>query len=987
MTQTESDKAIRYIQSLDYARSSAQWHDVPELARKVEKHAPKRKTLALVARTEASIPTTDESNLNTFIQPLETAIASANSPLEDIFQATVCLGWVHWLSQNYQAAADLLAKDFTQTLSGVKSQWVLVCISKQAFIRGFSLEKLGHPVKAAQVYQEAILLISTLATSSSLSSKPIEYRLWTERLLCRTVACTLKNTTPVSPDGFERILLVFHLWTSLFVFHHASHSPEFQLGLDAEFARWDMWMAYYSTLSQVLRNDYIYAPQYAESKPQILATSDSLSDEDYITSRLKQRTELKTVEARIESRLLEETSFPKATNRNDRVEKWADAVMENWKVLCGPDWHDEELGAGGKNAIATGVLDILYRAATKTFHSTQILRHLFTVHAYLAEFDLAVKALDSYLELVTRAKARSIKTGDPDYSLDRNDNVLSTMAEAITVLCKFGQRKDAQKARDVASKLKLWIDESEFDSGISETPAVNGATTSLLDKSVSAATIARSYHALGMVEAYWARLTYEVTTRSQHHSKALEYFRQATHRKYGNSKNLSYLYSLALLLARMRDITGALKVTKVALAEGSSQAGDDDSYDTERKLINFWHLFTLLLSARTDLLNAAKASTAAFEQFEDSNLLFGQQLYRSEHLNETEKNHTPALIDVMGTAEKIGILQVKMTQVALLEALEGPDQAVDASPDLLEMYVRLFGHEAGQVSLKKPNFAQKPPKTRLGTIKASLKRAVSRKGHRETLEPVKLPVRPQTAVASGTGPVIQVTDLSKAPASRGTTTANGTNGVTKPSRSAEDKHKVRRSKSMNKLSQSSSMKEGQESQRTGSQGSTQPNGSENFGFFDKGPSRSSIISSVRPSTAGSVVSRTSSFSTIRGSRHRKRDSRVSMQTIESDPGVETEKSLSTSLYYVPESVDKRHRTSTLIGLWLFISGMYCRSGLFDDSKDALDEAEQLVRSLELEKSKITSSAKGFSEAGWGGGKSVDELMSDVLSQVRILLTV
>src|ERR1700761_8020116 len=86
-----------------------------------------------------------------------------------------------------------------------------------------------------------------------------------------------------------------------------------------------------------------------------------------------------------------------------------------------------------------------------------------------------------------------------------------------------------------------------------------------------------------------------------------------------------------------------------------------------------WHLFTLLLSSRTDFLNAAKASTAAFEQFQDIGILFGQQEYRSEHLNETEKMSppSPALIDTMGTMEKVGILQVKITQVALLEALEG----------------------------------------------------------------------------------------------------------------------------------------------------------------------------------------------------------------------------------------------------------------------------------------------------------------------------
>ena len=39
----ESDKAQRYLQLLDEARCAGRWSDVPELCRKVDKHAPHRK--------------------------------------------------------------------------------------------------------------------------------------------------------------------------------------------------------------------------------------------------------------------------------------------------------------------------------------------------------------------------------------------------------------------------------------------------------------------------------------------------------------------------------------------------------------------------------------------------------------------------------------------------------------------------------------------------------------------------------------------------------------------------------------------------------------------------------------------------------------------------------------------------------------------------------------------------------------------------------
>jgi hypothetical protein len=40
---TESEKASRYISQLDEARCAGRWKDVPELCRKVEKHAPHRR--------------------------------------------------------------------------------------------------------------------------------------------------------------------------------------------------------------------------------------------------------------------------------------------------------------------------------------------------------------------------------------------------------------------------------------------------------------------------------------------------------------------------------------------------------------------------------------------------------------------------------------------------------------------------------------------------------------------------------------------------------------------------------------------------------------------------------------------------------------------------------------------------------------------------------------------------------------------------------
>jgi cargo-transport protein YPP1 len=167
----ESEKALRYISQLDSARCQGAWEQVPELARKVEKHAPHRKSnpiptllfyqfnsvescancpqvLVLAARSEATVASVEASSpfetsaLPSLIVPLLNAINSDQPHGDDKFQATICVGWIHWVSGEPQLAAARLPKDAAEALedaSGegcLSSQWVQVCASKCAYIKG-----------------------------------------------------------------------------------------------------------------------------------------------------------------------------------------------------------------------------------------------------------------------------------------------------------------------------------------------------------------------------------------------------------------------------------------------------------------------------------------------------------------------------------------------------------------------------------------------------------------------------------------------------------------------------------------------------------------------------------------------------------------------------------------------------------------------------------------------------------------------------------
>jgi len=81
--------------------------------------------------------------------------------------------------------------------------------------------------------------------------------------------------------------------------------------------------------------------------------ADQTSTDD-ASRHLQQSTEIRRIEAIYETELLRTTRFPKAHESNAIIEDWVEQVVRNWEVLCGPKWHDEELGEGGRNAVGRG---------------------------------------------------------------------------------------------------------------------------------------------------------------------------------------------------------------------------------------------------------------------------------------------------------------------------------------------------------------------------------------------------------------------------------------------------------------------------------------------------------------------------------------------------------------------------------------------------------------------------------------------------------
>ncbi|CAI6333476.1 unnamed protein product [Periconia digitata] len=993
----ESDKALRYISQLDDARCAGRWQDVPELCRKIEKHAPHRRCLTLTARSEAQIaahstqrPSTASSTASSALAKLIPSLQSAQEEesdwVQDAFQATVCLGWLHYVLEEPGLAIASLPGDlktvFSQLQETSASSWTRVCMVKGAFLKGSSQEKTGLTENAIQSYRSVLSLLSSTQPTAGTP----QFKLWTEHLLVRL--CHLSDQTADTREyiGPSEALQAFRLWATYWDNTAKTHSTE---GANAARQRRFAWKAYYDTLSDILRRGLPYEPEPT------ISNEYSEKSSGHTNTRLRQRAELKKVETIYESLLLKETEFPKASDTNHEIVSWADSVMDNWRFLCGAAWSNADLGAGGKEAVGRGVLDILYRAATKTFHSTQLLRNLFTVHASLADFDLAFKAYDAYVEIITRGKDRAEKTGEEDVAVDDDNTVLMISAEAIRLLCRYGSMKEAEKAVQIGHQIEKWLEQSEHI--VSSTSEAGSARSTKIP--VEPRALAMAYAAIGISQAQWARFTYEADARAGIQAKAELYLRRSLDPNLKESNNIEVLYALALVLAEKREIQAAIKVVKHTLSDETKQktsetidgailVGQAVDFGRERKLIPVWHLLALLLSAREGDFGAAqKSCEAAFEQFGDPSVLFGKDddsSYRSEHLKDIDgNNHTNSgIIDQMESFEKIGVLQVKMTQLSLLEEIDGVSTAVDGCDELLALHARLFGDTSAETVVPPPAETLMPPKTAGGGIRNSIFRGrgsvrgapnANQAGSSTAGNSRSSIVAPQPTAA----PAIQITDEDS---------NNHHLHLLHHHKNSDSQSGVQRSPSkLRKRSANSLRKKSPVDSEPAPEVPQLPEGisngtaAQNSGVAQDHARQRSASGSVHRSLDNSDrplrsiphnMSPNSQPPPSGYTQHPlKQDTRLPMpfwnaEHILSDP-------------YFSRIQSRRQKITLLVSIWIFISGLYSRAGMLGEAQDATKEAFKLVETFESEVAQESSTSKAFAEQGWGGGKSVEELWGDV----------
>lgn len=838
-------------------------------------------------------------------------------------------------------------------------------------------------VEALAVFQFAIPPLST--TWSNQDARK-ELRYWSELFL--TEYCMLfTNCRERGETSLEDMnaLASFRSWARYWEDSKGAPLPG-GYGFRGSVPRRRIWCEYYTALSTILQLDLPYPTAFLQ-----------LNNNEY-SARGQLRVELKKVESAYEALLLNETEFPKANEEREEIEMFVKVLMRNWAILSGRGWREQDLSHGGRDAFSRAVLDTLYRAAMKTFHSTAVLRHLFTVHLAVSEFDLALKAFDSYLEIVKKGIARVEKTGHPEPSLDDDATALETICLCISALCRYGGRHAAEKARDLGTDLEHWLTKiapPQQNGGMEPVKEEADRTPAARDE-VPQRILALAWQSIGLAQAQWAHVTYDSSSRTEIQKKAVRALRMSLSPDFGGSADVRGVFALGLLLAEQRELTTAIEIVKTALL--TKEGGGDrlvlhnGPFWRERSLIPLWHLLSLLLSARQEYALAARTCECAFEQFRDPVVLFGRQnLYQSDHLNEaeaeTEKDASRGVVDEMDDFEKESILEVKMTQLAIVEIVEGPRVAVNATLELLSLFSRLFGSLQTKPTLAPPE-TRNPPKTS-GTFRtitggifgSRSSRASARQASiivddekLQTIEsqPQTLQTTANTVTTGPAAPTIQVTQENGSPASaqrRRKSASFSKRSESAPRNSIRKRDSSgsrRRAVSTGPLAHIPTVVDGEPFFTP--LGDATGGGTDFFTFASK---RNPLS---RPSSAAAPgLTRVDSDYTI--TQPRTPDmAGITMEGMEPAGAV-------LPVIQFPKENEKRRRSAILIKVWLMIAGFYRRAGMFEDAKGGITEAQKLVQVLEAEIGRDASGSLTLRDPGWAGKKSVEELWGDVYTEV------
>jgi len=279
---------------------------------------------------------------------------------EDAFQANACLHEIYFMRGEWKTiVGDLDTDVWQQVAQHTKNPLDIspntrVAILKNRYFLGVAQEQLNNYPAAASAYQSALKAVQNVSNEVATAS---EYRVWAERILGRICLLHTQQGDPSTLNQVNLALSAFRSWSRFWDQTSPTRSAPTTSTLQAQFdvSRKGVWSRYYNLLSSVLASRLVYS---SSSSTLVTMPDENMTPEDLARVRLQQRSEIKRVETTYETLLLQDTRFPKASQANDEVERWAQQAVDNWRIFCGPRWREVDLGDGGKTAVGRNMLDV-----------------------------------------------------------------------------------------------------------------------------------------------------------------------------------------------------------------------------------------------------------------------------------------------------------------------------------------------------------------------------------------------------------------------------------------------------------------------------------------------------------------------------------------------------------------------------------------------------------------------------------------------------
>ncbi|THH16080.1 hypothetical protein EW146_g4495 [Bondarzewia mesenterica] len=592
--------------------------------------------------------------------------------------------------------------DTSSTMADVQDgkAWAAIEIFRSVCLQGMAHEKLfpSDKRKALSIYIAAVLLLPNLESDVSRTSPA--------------------NPAPTSGTGQGRLMFVSFtryrelwrwierlLWRAIIV-----ASQSFALGGSEEGKLWSLFTHYQtcsahwpptfrtehrSTIS-VLHLRALILRSQLPGLPPIPSSAPSKSHDPSETSMWLPHARRIVREYR--DVLTVSTRFPKAGERNTKVEEFIDLCVAVWDA------------SGGAGEHAGWVIDILWWATRLTFNSYRVFRHMTRVSGVAGDTSLAKRTLRLYTQVVSKA----LETGE-DSNADTDVNWVETLVWGARMLCRVALQKDsgkdeegiedAKEAGELIAKAKARLDEEnlELKASVKLAEGIWHSTMAITEQdhltrssrlSAALSLIEDSLNTFPTASAYFQHalaLSRPVPNRDL--DRAIESARAAVEAEPSETR---HWHLLGLLLATAEDWRGAKGVLEVgaAIDEDEWSAAHGANINGTAEPANGDGLDTGTIGAETMQTNgetvrpshtengSAKTSSST-ERPQEQVMLLDEDAVEvpsaTELLRRLPDHPTTSKMDQFDHA-----VQLRMTQLTLTELLEGSEGAG-------EKWVELFG--------------------------------------------------------------------------------------------------------------------------------------------------------------------------------------------------------------------------------------------------------------------------------------------------------